>query len=145
MHEVPLPVIEQSVQPTTPITTPVSKQARTIGYILSALPVLALVLSAAMKFAKPPAVIAGFAKMGFSESTCYTLGMLEVICTVVYLIPRTAILGAILLTGYLGGAVCAGYRVGDPNSYTPALLGVLVWGGLYMREPRLRALIPLRR
>jgi hypothetical protein len=112
---------------------------------MSALPVLALLMSAAMKFAKPPAVIAGFAHMGFNESACNFLGVLEVICTVVYLIPRTSVLGAILLTGYFGGAVCAGYRVADPNSYSPALLGVLVWGGLYMREPRLRALIPLKR
>ena len=137
--------MESAVQPTTPTTTPVSKPARTIGYILSALPVLALVLSAAMKFAKPPAVVEGFARMGFSPPTYNQLGALEILCTVVYLVPQTSVLGAILLTGYLGGATCAGYRIGDPNSYSPVLLGILVWGGLFMREPRLRALIPFRR
>ncbi len=129
----------------TPPIPPVSKAARWTGYVLSAIPVLMLVMSAVMKFAKPPAVLEGFAKMGFSPSACNTLGVLEILCTVVYLIPQTSILGAILVTGYFGGAVCAGYRIGDPNSYGPVVLGVLAWGGLYMRDPRLRALIPFKR
>lgn len=132
------------MQSATP-TPPVSKAARWTGYVMSALPVLMLLMSAVMKFAKPPTVVEGFARMGFSPSSCNTLGVLEILCTAVYLIPRTSILGAILVTGYFGGAVCAGYRIGDPNAYGPVILGVLAWGGLYMRDPRLRALIPLRR
>ena len=72
------------------------------------------------------------------------LGILEVACTVIYLIPRTAVLGAILLTGYLGGATATHVRIGEPW-FMPVLLGVVVWLGIYLRDPRLRALIPLRR
>lgn len=76
-------------------------------------------------------------------NVAFGLGILEVACVVVYLIPRTAVLGAILLTGYLGGAVATHLRVGDP-CFGPILLGVVLWGGLFLRDPRLRTLIPLR-
>ena len=130
----------QSVDP----PAPVSKTARWAGYLLSALPVLMLVMSATMKFMKPAAAVEGFAHLGLPERLALGLGVLELSCTVIYLIPRTAVLGAILLTGYLGGATLAHLRVGDPF-IMPAVLGVLVWGGLFLREPRLRDLIPLRR
>ncbi|MBI3414346.1 MAG: DoxX family protein [Verrucomicrobia bacterium] len=114
------------------------------GYILSILPVLALLMSASMKFVRPPSLSEGFAHLGLPVNLALGLGILELACTIVYVIPRTSMLGAILLTGYLGGATCTHLRVGD--SYFPAiLLGVMVWGGLFLREPRLRALIPLRR
>ena len=72
------------------------------------------------------------------------LGILELACTIVYVIPRTAVLGAILLTGYLGGAIATHVRIGEP--FLPVILmGVLIWGGLFLRDPRLRALMPLRR
>jgi hypothetical protein len=121
---------------------PVSRKMLWLGYVMSALPVLALVMSAAMKFAKPAVVVQGFAHLGYAEAAAFSLGVLELACTVAYLIPRTSVLGAILLTGYLGGATASTYRVGDPWVMTVGL-GVLVWGGLFMREPRLRALIPL--
>ena len=124
-------------------TTPVSKKALWAGRILSALPVLALIMSAVMKFVKPPEVVKGFAHLGYDESLALALGILELACTVIYLIPRTAVLGAILLTGYLGGATATHVRIGEPF-WAPVLLGVLVWGGLYLRDVRLRALIPLR-
>jgi hypothetical protein len=114
-----------------------------ISYILSALPVLALLSSAVMKFMKPAAVVQGFAHLGYAESSAFPLGVVELACTALYLIPRTSILGAILITGYLGGATATTYRVGDSWIMTVAL-GVLVWGGLFLREPRLRALIPFR-
>lgn len=114
------------------------------GYILTALPVLMLLMSAVMKFVKPPPVVEGFAHLGLPESLALGIGILELICTVVYLIPRTAILGAILLTGYLGGATVIHLRVGDPF-IMPSIIGVLVWGGIFLRERRLRELIPLRR
>lgn len=110
---------------------------------MSTLPVLMLLFSAAMKFAKPPGVAEGFAHLGWTESLAFGLGILEFACTAVYVIPRTSILGAILLTGYLGGATATNVRVGDPF-YIPVVLGVLVWGGLFLREPRLHALIPLK-
>ncbi len=122
----------------------VSKKALWAGYIMSALPVLLLLLSAAMKFAKPPAVVQGFEHLGWPEKLPLPLAILEVACTVIYLIPGTSILGAILLTGYLGGATATHVRVGDPF-FATVIAGVLVWGGLFLREPRLRALIPFRR
>jgi hypothetical protein len=122
----------------------ISKKERWAGIIMSALPVLMLLMSAVMKFLKPQAVVEGFAHLGYPASTALTLGILEFGCTVVYLIPRTSILGAILLTGYLGGATASHLRVGE-SVLGPVILGVLVWGGLFLREPRLRALFPLRR
>src|SRR5438552_4181375 len=114
------------------------------GYIMSALPVLMLLMSAVMKFAKPVPVVEGFTHLGIPERLASGLGILELVCPVIYVIPRTSILGAILLTGYLGGATCSTLRVGDAF-FGPVILGILVWGGLFLREPRLRALIPLRR
>jgi len=127
-----------------PQTRPVSKKALWAGYIMSALPVLMLLFSAAMKFANPPPVAEGFKHLGLSESFALGLGVLELGCTLLYVIPRTSVLGAILLTGYLGGAILAHLRVGDPF-FGPVIFGVLIWGGLFLRDPRLRALIPLRR
>ena len=125
----------------TPLVTPV---ARWIGHILSLLPCLLLLFSAVMKLVKPAGTAEGFAHLGVPLTQATGLGILEIACTVVYLIPRTAVLGAILLTGYLGGATVIHLRVGDPFIMQP-LLGVLLWGGLFLREPRLRALIPLKR
>jgi hypothetical protein len=125
-------------------TKKVSGAARWTGWIMSAVPVLMLLLSAVMKFAKPAPVVQGFEHLGISINLAMGLGILELACTLVYLVPRASVLGAILLTGYLGGATLATLRVGD-FFLPPAILGVFVWGGLYLRDPRLRALIPLRR
>jgi hypothetical protein len=114
------------------------------GRIISALPVLMLLVSALMKFAKPEPVVKGFADLGWDMSLALGLGITEVACTIIYLIPRTAVLGAILLTGYFGGATATHVRVGDPSFVGPVVLGVLVWLGLFLRDDRLRALIPLR-
>ncbi len=127
--------------PTPP--APVSKGVLWTSYVFSALPSLLLLFSAAMKFAKPPPVIEGFNHLGIPPTQVDGLGILQVCCVVIYLIPRTAVLGAILLTGYLGGATEASVRVGDAWFATP-LIGVFFWGGLFLRDPRLRALIPFR-
>jgi hypothetical protein len=130
------------MQPLTQ-THHVSKKVLWAGYIMSALPVLMLLFSAAMKFAKPPFAMEGFKHLAVPESLVLGLGVLELGCTLLYIIPRTSVLGAILLTGYLGGAVLAHLRVGDAF-FGPVIFGVLVWGGLFLRDPRLRALIPFR-
>jgi hypothetical protein len=127
----------------TSSTLPVAKKTLWAGYVLSALPVLMLLMSAVMKFAQPPPVKEGFARLGVPEHLALGLGILELGCVIIYLIPQTAVLGAILLTGYLGGAVFTHLRVGDPF-LGPVSFGVLIWGGLFLRDPRLRALIPLR-
>ena len=124
-------------------SAPESKRSLWVGYIFSALPVLLLLFSAVLKLMKPAPVVEGFAQFGFPESLIFKLGILELACTVVYLIPRTSILGAILITGYLGGATATNVRVGAPF-LGPVIAGVLVWGGLYLRDLRVRALIPLR-
>jgi hypothetical protein len=120
------------------------KTVRATAFVMAGLPVLALVASAIMKFLKPAAVMQGFAHLGYPESSVFALGALELICTVLYLVPRTSVLGAILLTGYLGGATASTFRVGDAWIAT-VLLGVLLWGSLFLRDPRLRVLIPFRR
>lgn len=122
---------------------PVSKKVLWTGRIMSAVPALMLLFSAVMKFVKPPGMEEGLKHLGWSMDLMLGLGILEAACTIVYLIPRTAIVGAILLTGYLGGAIATHVRVGDPF-YSIIIFGVLIWGGLYLRDPRLRALIPLR-
>jgi len=125
-------------------SAPVSKKMLWAGYIMSALPVLLLLMSGVMKLMKPPSLVQGFTHYGWSESVIVTLGIVELACTVLYLIPRTSVLGAILLTGYLGGATATVVRIGD-SFIMPVLVGVLVWGGLFLRDPRVRALIPQRR
>jgi len=123
---------------------PPSKKMLWAGRIMSALPVLMLLFGAVMKFLKPPDVVKGFTHLGYPESLALGLGIVELACTVIYIIPRTSVLGAILLTGYLGGAIATHVRIGEPY-FIPVILGVLVWGGLFLRDERLRALIPFRR
>jgi len=130
-----------SMESTTP-SAPVSKAALVTGWIMTALPVFLLLMSGVMKIAQTDEVVKGFAD--WPAGSAVKLGILELACTVVYLVPRTAILGAILLAGYLGGATAVSVRLGGPVFVLPVICGVLVWGGLYLREPRLRALIPLR-
>jgi hypothetical protein len=122
---------------------PVSKTMLWAGRVVSTLPVLMLLMSGVMKLVKPEPVVKGMHDLGWDESLALGLGILEIACTVVYAIPRTSVLGAILLTGYLGGAIATHVRISD-QFVGPIILGVLVWGGLYMRDIRLRALLPLR-
>ena len=105
----------------------------------------AAIFSASMKLIKPPGIEEGFNHLGYPMSLALGLGILELACTVVYVIPRTSVLGAILLTGYLGGAVATHVRAEDGwfTMSFPVILGALLWSGLYLRDARLRALIPL--
>lgn len=125
-------------------TQPTSRKMLWAGRIISFVPALMLLASAIMKLVKHPAVVEGMSQLGYAERLVRGLGVVELACTVLYLIPQTSILGAVLLTGYLGGAMATHVRIGD-QFITQFLLGVLVWLGLYLRDPRLRALLPLRR
>ncbi len=119
-----------------------SKAVYWVGWVLSILVSALMTLSAAMKLVKAEPAIKGLtSEFGYSESVIIPLGITEMLCMILYMIPRTAVLGAILLTGYLGGAVATHLRVGEVFAM-PAILGVLVWLGLYLRDPRIRALIP---
>jgi DoxX-like family len=126
---------------------PVQKGKLWAGRIMSALPALFLVMDGVMKLAKPDFVVKATVQLGYPESVIFGLGIVVLVCVILYVVPRTAVLGAILLTGYLGGAVATHLRVGDPlfsHTLSPVYFAVLLWGGLYLREERLRALIPLR-
>lgn len=124
---------------------PISPARLWSGRIISALPALLLLFSGAMKLIKPVPVVQGFARFGYPESLMVVIGLPEIGCTLVYLIPQTSVLGAILMTAYLGGATASNVRVGDSSYFITVTLGVLVWGGLLLRDDRVRALIPLRR
>jgi DoxX-like family len=116
------------------------------GRIVSALAVLFLLLDGVTHLMKPAPVAEAFQRLGFPLSLSVELGFIELACVVLYVIPRTSILGAILLTGYLGGAVATHLRVLDPvfDTIFPILIGALVWGGLYLMDSRLRALVPFK-
>lgn len=125
-----------------------SKKMIWAGRILSGLPALFLLADSVGKFLKPAAVVEGTVGLGYPESVILPLGIVLLVCTALYVIPRTSVLGAILLTGYLGGAIATHVRVGNPlftHTLFPVYFAVMIWGGLYLRDDRLRALIPLRK
>jgi hypothetical protein len=125
----------------------ISRKTLWAGRILSALPVLFLLVDGIMKLVKPEPVVKATVELGYPENVIVAIGVVLLGCVILYVVPRTAILGAILLTGYLGGAIATHVRVGNPlfsHVLFPVYLAVLIWGGLYLRESRLRALVPLR-
>ncbi|HEU5459634.1 MAG TPA: DoxX family protein [Pyrinomonadaceae bacterium] len=126
--------------------TEVSKTNPWIGRIVSGLPALFLLLDGVMKLFKPAVVVEATVNLGYPESTIIPIGVVLIICTILYLIPATSVLGGILLTGYLGGAVATHVRVGESlfSIVFPVIFGILIWLGLYLRDVRLRALVPLR-
>lgn len=125
----------------------VSKTSLWTGRVLSTLSVLFLLMDGVMKLIKPKVVVEATVQLGYHESAILPIGIVLLICTLLYIIPRTSVLGAILLTGYLGGAVATHVRIGAgafPVLF-PVFFGVLIWGGLYLRDARVRTLIPLRK
>jgi DoxX-like family len=125
-------------------TAQLSKGVLWTSRLLSAIPVLLVLLGSVMKLMKPASVIQASAQAGLPERLIVPVGLIELTCVIVYLVPSTSVLGAILLTGLLGGATVTTLRIGDPTYPLPILLGMMAWGGLYLRDRRLRALIPLR-
>lgn len=135
------------MQPSTQ-TAPISKRRLWTGRILSGFAVLFLVFDAVVKFTKIAPVVDAFAQLGYPISLAPTIGSLALLCVVLYVIPRTSVLGAILLTGYLGGAVASQLRIGSPllsHVLFPVYVAALIWGGLYLRDEQLSALVPVRR
>jgi hypothetical protein len=129
-----------------PVTTdlaPVSKQQLWAGRVVSGLVVLFLGFDSIIKIIAIQPVVDSFVPLGYSASIAVPLGILLLACTVLYAIPRTSVLGALLLVGYLGGATATHVRIGEPF-YFPIAVGVLAWLGLYLRDRRVRALVPLR-
>src|SRR5436305_13774862 len=136
--------------PTIAEKVPVSKSALWLGRVLSGLVIVFLLFDGAIKLVPWPVVTETMDKMGYgaSENLARSLGIITIVCTVLYSIPPTSILGAILLTGYLGGAMASHVRIGSPlisHVLFGFYLGLMVWGGLWLRDPTLRRWIPFRR
>jgi hypothetical protein len=137
-----MPVSVETVAP--------SKARLWTGRVLTTLTVLFLVMDIAFKFIRPiPAqVMQSISQLGLQPASLNVIGILLLVCTILYLVPRTSVLGAVLLTGYLGGAISLHMRVGNPlfsNVLFPVYIGILLWAGLCLREPRLLVLLPLRK
>lgn len=133
------------MQPETQ-AAPISSKKVWVGRTFSALAILFLLVDGVMKLINPAPVVEGMIHLGYPLSLTATIAIILLLCVLVYAIPRTAILGAILLTGYLGGAVASQLRVGEPlfsHVLFPVYLSVLIWGGLYLRDEGLSKLIPL--
>lgn len=116
--------------------------------ILSGLGVLFMLFDVTIKLMQSPMAIQGTTELGYPASAVFTIGLIQLLCLVLYVLPQTAVLGAVLFTGYLGGAVATHLRLGNPlfsHQLFPLYVAAFLWGGLYLREPRLRALLPLRR
>lgn len=124
--------------------TAANKKLVWTGRVISVLASLMFVMSAVMKFVGGPKVEEGMAHLGIPASMLTPLAVLELTCIALYLIPTTAVLGAILMAGYVGGIILTHWRVGDPV-YIPIALGLCLWLGLYLREDRLKDLIPVRK
>ena len=118
------------------------------GRVLSGIAVLFMLFDATIHFLRPEPVVQGFAKLGYPLTVAVPIAIIEFVCVVLYVIPRTSTLGAVLLTGYLGGAIAAQLRVGAPLFSTllfPIYVALFLWGGLYLRDPVVRTLMPVRR
>ena len=124
-----------------------SKPMLWTGRILSALAILFLTFDSVIKVLTLPPAVESTTQLGYASSLLLGLGLLELLCLVLYIIPRTAVLGAIVMTGYLGGAIATHIRAGSPlfSVVFPVIIGLLLWGGLFFRNHQLRALIPLQR
>ncbi len=126
----------------------VSRSARWTGRVLTGLCVLFLLFDAALHLAKPAPVIDAFSRLGYPITLAVPIGIVELVCVAVYLYPRTTAFGAVLLTGYLGGAIATNLRVGSPlfaETLFPIYLGIAIWAGVVLRDRGVLAFIPVRR
>ncbi len=133
---------------TTPQAEPISKSALWAGWIMSGLIIAFMLFDGAIKLVPLEIVITTGNELGLPANVARTLGVIGLTCTVLYAYPRTSILGAILLTGYMGGAIATHLRVGSPlfsHTLFGVYLGLMIWGGIWLRDSRLSQLIPLRR
>ena len=126
---------------------PISRKGLWTGRVLSGLAVLFLLFDTLIKVLKLAPAVEGTTALGYPASVVRGIGIIELVCLVLYVIPRTSVLGAILLTGYLGGAIATHVRVGSPlltHTLFPIYVALLIWGGRFLRDDRLRTLIPFR-
>lgn len=127
-------------------TAPVANKMFWAGHITSGLAVAFLIFDSVIKVVNTSQAVEATTQLGYPAGVVVGLGLLELVCLVIYVVPRTAVLGAILLAGYLGGAIATQVHAESPlfNLVFPAIIGAMLWGGLFLREPRLRALLPFR-
>jgi hypothetical protein len=128
-------------------TADAPKWMRWLGSILSGLVILFMLMDATMKILRLPVVLETTLQLGWPVATVLPLGLVLLVCTLLYAIPRTSLLGAVLITAYLGGAVATHVRIGSPlfsHVLFGVYVGLMLWGGLYLRDARIRALIPVR-
>jgi DoxX-like family len=133
--------------PETP-EAPVSTRALRTGRVLSGIAILFLAFDASVKLLKPPFAVDATTQLGYPESLIVPLGVIQAVCLIVYAIPRTSVLGAVLWTAYLGGAVATQVRVANPllsHTLVPVYVAAVLWLGLWLRDVRLRAILPTRR
>ncbi|XXT19532.1 DoxX family protein [Sorangium sp. So ce429] len=143
---------QPGVAPDAPVTGATRDAARSrkalwAGRILSGLAVLFLAFDAVGKLLQPREVVEGTTSLGYPASVIFPLGVVQLVCLAFYLVPRTAVLGAVLWTGYLGGAIATHVRIGNPlltHTLFPIYVAALLWGGLWLRDRRLRSILPLR-
>jgi hypothetical protein len=124
-----------------------ANKALWVGRILSGLAVLFLLFDATLKVLSLPPAVQGTRELGYPESVVFGLGIVQVVCLIAYLVPRTSVLGAVLWTGYLGGAVATHVRIGHPlfsHTLFPVYVATLLWAGLWLRDGRIRAVLPVR-
>ena len=129
------------------VAHPVAKKKLVAGHILTALAGLFLMFDTVIKVLRLPAAMQGTTELGYPAETVIWIGLVELVCLGLYLAPPTAVLGALLMTGYLGGAIATHVRAGSPllsHTLFPIYVAVALWGGLYLREPRLAELAPFR-
>ena len=127
---------------------PVSTSRLWAGRILTTVPILFLIFDSVIKLIKIDPVVDSFNQLGYSPDLSVTIALVEAVCLVLYSVPRTSVLGAVLLTGYLGGAVATHLRIGSPlpsHTLFPIYVGALLWAGLFLREDRLWAVMPARK
>ena len=135
---------------TAPVDGAVHRNARTaatVGHVCSGLAALFLAFDIVLKVLRLGPAVEGTVALGYPADSVHWIGIIELVCLVLYLVPRTAVLGGVLLTGYLGGAIATHVRVSNPlftHTLFPVYVALVLWGGLYLREKRLRALMPLR-
>jgi len=124
-----------------------AKKRSIAGYVLTGLVAAFLTFDTVMKLLQLAPAVQGTTELGYPAGTVIVIGVIELVCLVLYLVPRTSVLGALVLTGYLGGAIATHVRVGSPlptHTLFPIYVALMVWGGLYLRESRLRELLPFR-
>jgi hypothetical protein len=134
----------QIVSPNKKSAAPPTNTILWAGRVISGFSVTLFVATGLFPFINSSAIARGMSHFGYSEDVGKLLGILEILCTGLYVYPRTAVLGAIFLTGYLGAATCSHVRIGEPAT-VPLLVAAFVWLGIYLREPRLRAIAPVRK